>query len=122
MRAWVVERPGPMASGPLRLVDREVPEPGPGELLLKVRACGVCRTDLHVAEGDLPTHLPGVTPGHEIVGEVVDTGYGVRRFTRGERVGVAWLRGTCGVCSYCRRGAENLCPASSYTGWDAHGG
>jgi propanol-preferring alcohol dehydrogenase len=122
MRAWVVERPGPMATGPLRLVDRAVPEPGPGELLLKVRACGVCRTDLHVTEGDLPPHLPGVTPGHEIVGAVVDTGYGVRRFTRGDRVGVAWLRGTCGVCAQCRRGAENLCPASIFTGWDAHGG
>jgi propanol-preferring alcohol dehydrogenase len=111
-----------MASRPLRLVDRETPEPGPGELLLRVRACGVCRTDLHIAEGDLPPHLPGVTPGHEIVGEVVDTGYGVRRFTRGDRVGVAWLRGTCGMCPYCRRGAENLCPSSTYTGWDAHGG
>jgi propanol-preferring alcohol dehydrogenase len=111
-----------MASRPLRLVDRDVPEPGPGELLVRVRACGVCRTDLHVAEGDLPPHLPGVTPGHEIVGEVVDTGYGVRRFTIGDRVGVAWLRGTCGSCTYCRRGAENLCQSSTYTGWDAHGG
>jgi alcohol dehydrogenase, propanol-preferring len=122
MRAWVVERPGPVATGPLRLVDRAVPEPGPGELLLRVRACGVCRTDLHVAEGDLAPRLPGVTPGHEIVGDVADTGYGVRRFTRGDRVGVAWLRGTCGVCAQCRRGAENLCAGSTYTGWDAHGG
>lgn len=111
-----------MATRPLRLVEREMPEPGPGELLVRVRACGVCRTDLHVAEGDLPPHLPGVTPGHEIVGEVVDTGYGVRRFTIGARVGVAWLRGTCGSCTYCRRGAENLCASSLYTGWDAHGG
>jgi propanol-preferring alcohol dehydrogenase len=122
MRAWVVAKPGPIESGPLRLVERDVPVPGPGELLVRVRACGVCRTDLHVAEGDLPPHLPGVTPGHEIVGEVAGTGPGVRRFEVGDRVGVAWLRSTCGACSYCRRCAENLCPSSAYTGWDAHGG
>ncbi|MCW2888426.1 MAG: alcohol dehydrogenase, propanol-preferring [Streptosporangiaceae bacterium] len=121
MRAWSVLRPGPMASGPLGLIEREVPDPGWGELLLRVRACGVCRTDLHVAEGDLPVHLPGVTPGHEIVGEVVAAGPGCRH-TPADRVGVAWLRSTCGACTYCRRGAENLCPESAYTGWDAHGG
>jgi alcohol dehydrogenase, propanol-preferring len=121
MRAWAVERPGPMAGEPVRLVERDVPVPGPGELLVRVKACGVCRTDLHVAEGDLPVHLPGVTPGHEIVGEVVAAGPGCRR-DRGARVGVAWLRHTCGLCRYCRRGAENLCPESVYTGWDAHGG
>jgi propanol-preferring alcohol dehydrogenase len=121
MRAWSVLRPGPMAGGPLRPAEREVPEPGTGELLVRVLACGVCRTDLHVTEGDLPVHLPGVTPGHEIVGEVVATGPGCRR-SAGDRVGVAWLRHTCGACAYCRRGAENLCPDSRYTGWDAHGG
>ncbi|HEY7484000.1 MAG TPA: zinc-dependent alcohol dehydrogenase family protein [Streptosporangiaceae bacterium] len=121
MRAWAVHTPGPVATRPLRLVERDVPEPGPGELLLRVLACGVCRTDLHVAEGDLPTHLPDVTPGHEVVGTVVATGDGCRHAT-GDRVGVAWLRGTCGMCRYCRRGAENLCPFSVYTGWDAHGG
>ncbi|QKW33798.1 zinc-dependent alcohol dehydrogenase family protein [Actinomadura sp. NAK00032] len=121
MRAWVVEEPSPIASGPLRRADREVPSPGPGELLVRVLACGVCRTDLHVAEGDLPVHLPGVTPGHEIVGEVAEAGPGCLR-RPGDRVGVAWLRGTCGACRFCRRGAENLCPASVYTGWDAHGG
>ncbi|MEV4671780.1 MULTISPECIES: zinc-dependent alcohol dehydrogenase family protein [Actinomadura] len=121
MRAWVVERPSPIASGPLHRADREVPSPGPGELLVRVLACGVCRTDLHVAEGDLPVHLPGVTPGHEIVGEVADAGPGCLH-RPGDRVGVAWLRGTCGACRFCRRGAENLCPASVYTGWDAHGG
>lgn len=121
MRAWMVERPGPIADGPLRRAGREVPEPGPGELLVRVLACGVCRTDLHVAEGDLPVHLPGVTPGHEIVGEVAAAGPGCRRVP-GDRVGVAWLRGTCGACRHCRRGAENLCPHSVYTGWDAHGG
>ncbi|MEU8122023.1 zinc-dependent alcohol dehydrogenase family protein [Spirillospora sp. NPDC049024] len=121
MRAWVVEKPSPMATGPLRRADREVPSPGPGELLVRVLACGVCRTDLHVAEGDLPVHLPGVTPGHEIVGEVVSAGPGCLHGP-GDRVGVAWLRGTCGACRFCRRGAENLCPSSVYTGWDAHGG
>jgi propanol-preferring alcohol dehydrogenase len=121
MRAWVVERPAPIAAGPLTRADRDVPEPGQGELLVRVLACGVCRTDLHVAEGDLPVHLPGVTPGHEVVGEVVAAGPGCLHGV-GDRVGVAWLRGTCGACRFCRRGAENLCPASVYTGWDAHGG
>ncbi|MFC4056350.1 zinc-dependent alcohol dehydrogenase family protein [Actinomadura syzygii] len=121
MRAWTVETPGPIASGPLRRADRATPSPGPGELLVRVLACGVCRTDLHVAEGDLPVHLPGVTPGHEIVGEVVEAGPGTLHGT-GDRIGVAWLRGTCGACRFCRRGAENLCPYSVYTGWDAHGG
>lgn len=121
MRAWSVTAPGPIATRPMRPVEREVPDPGPGELLVRVRACGVCRTDLHVAEGDLPVHLPGVTPGHEIVAEVVAAGPGCRR-APGARVGVAWLRSTCGACRYCRRCAENLCPESGYTGWDAHGG
>jgi propanol-preferring alcohol dehydrogenase len=113
-----------MASGPLTLVDEPIPAPGPGELLVRVLACGVCRTDLHVAEGDLPVHLPHVVPGHEVVGEVVtlpadgDAG----GFAPGDRVGIAWLRGTDGTCRYCRRGSENLCPASVYTGWDADGG
>jgi len=110
-----------MATGPLELVERPVPSAGPGELLIKVRACGVCRTDLHVAEGDLPVRLAGVTPGHEVVGEVVEAGPGCLH-GRGDRVGVAWLRSTCGACRFCRRGAENLCERSSYTGWDAHGG
>jgi propanol-preferring alcohol dehydrogenase len=117
MRAWHVDQPG---LGRLRFSqDTPVPEPGPGELLLRVLACGVCRTDLHVAEGDLPAHRPGVTPGHEVVGEVVHAAAG---FAAGDRAGAAWLRRTDGNCQYCRRGAENLCPASVYTGWDADGG
>jgi len=105
------------------VTDAEVPQPGPGELLLAVRACGVCRTDLHVAEGDLPVHRTGVTPGHEVVGNVVAMGDGeAAEFAVGDRVGIAWLRHTCGHCRYCRRGAENLCPDSRYTGWDADGG
>jgi propanol-preferring alcohol dehydrogenase len=119
MLAWRVERPGPIATRPLRRHDEPDPVPGPGELLLRVLACGVCRTDLHVAEGDLPVHKPSVVPGHEVVGEVVAP---AGEFAAGDMVGVAWLRGTCGVCPYCRRGAENLCPSSVYTGWDADGG
>ncbi|MQY37631.1 putative alcohol dehydrogenase AdhA [Streptomyces sp. RB17] len=122
MRAWSVVRPGPVDGHPLRLVERPVPVPGADELLVRVRACGVCRTDLHVAEGDLPVHRAGVTPGHEVVGEVVGAGATVRDFAVGDRVGVAWLRRTDGVCAYCARGAENLCPRSEYTGWDADGG
>jgi propanol-preferring alcohol dehydrogenase len=99
-----------------------LPQPGPGELLLRVLACGVCRTDLHVTEGDLPPHLPGVTPGHEVVGEVVELGPRASGFAVGDKAGAAWLRWTCGVCKYCRSGAENLCPRSQYTGWDANGG
>jgi propanol-preferring alcohol dehydrogenase len=123
MRAWRVRCPGPVATGPMEFDDRvPVPEPGPGELLVAVRACGVCRTDLHVAEGDLPVHRRGVIPGHEVVGEVIALGPGAGGFAVGDRVGVAWLRHTCGDCVYCRRGAENLCPQSRYTGWDADGG
>ncbi|MBX7434664.1 zinc-binding alcohol dehydrogenase family protein [Mycobacterium sp. Y57] len=123
MRAWQVRRPGPMSSTPLVRTTVDVPRPGPGELLVAVRACGVCRTDLHVAEGDLPVHRRDVVPGHEVVGEVVQIGPGVdTELAVGDRVGIAWLRHTCGECEYCRRGRENLCPQSRYTGWDADGG
>jgi propanol-preferring alcohol dehydrogenase len=122
VRAWVVDRPGPVSTGPLVLTERPDPEPGQGELLVRVLACGVCRTDLHLAEGDLPPRAPRITPGHEVVGEVVAAGPGTSRFRPGDRVGVAWLAGTDGSCRYCRRGQENLCPASTYTGWDRHGG
>ena len=122
MRAWQVRTPGPLASGPLEFVEKPTPEPGPGEVLVRVLTCGVCRTDLHVTEGDLPVHRPHVTPGHEIVGQVVGSGAGAQRFALGERVGVPWLRRTCGVCRACRAGRENLCAASTYTGWDADGG
>ncbi|MGC5247328.1 zinc-binding alcohol dehydrogenase family protein [Gordonia sp. DT219] len=122
MRAWAVNRPGPIDTAPLALVDKPVPEPGAGELLVRMRACGVCRTDLHVCEGDLPVHRPGVTPGHEVVGEIVGLGDGVAGFGIGDRVGVAWLHHTDGTCAYCARGDENLCPASVYTGWDVDGG
>ncbi|MEU0566107.1 zinc-dependent alcohol dehydrogenase family protein [Nonomuraea sp. NPDC005983] len=123
MRAWVVESPGPAATWPLTLVERPVPAPGPGEVLVRVEACGVCRTDLHLAEGDLPPRRPLTSPGHQVVGRVVGRGDGESSWpAEGARVGVAWLRSTCGVCPYCRRGLENLCPSSTYTGWDADGG
>ena len=123
MRAWRVRRPGPVADRPLEFdAAAAVPDPGAGELLVAVRACGVCRTDLHIAEGDLPVHRPHVTPGHEVVGEVVALGDGATGFATGDRVGIAWLRHTCGQCVYCLRGDENLCPESHYTGWDADGG
>lgn len=127
MRAWRVRRPGPMATRPLEQITADVPRPGPSELLVAVRACGVCRTDLHVTEGDLPVHRNRVIPGHEVVGEVVEVGSQIGEaagdgFQVGDRVGIAWLRHTCGMCKYCRRGDENLCPESRYTGWDADGG
>jgi propanol-preferring alcohol dehydrogenase len=123
MTAWRVRRPGPMRTHPLERVTTEVPRPAADELLVAVHACGVCRTDLHVAEGDLPVHRPHVIPGHEVVGEVIEVGPAAGdSFTVGERVGIAWLRHTCGVCKFCMRGQENLCPQSRYTGWDADGG
>jgi propanol-preferring alcohol dehydrogenase len=106
----------------LALVDRPVPAPGPGQIRVRVSVCGVCRTDLHLAEGDLAPHRPGTVPGHEVVGTVDAVGTGVRLFAPGERVGIAWLRGTCGTCRFCRRGRENLCLAPAFTGWDADGG
>ncbi|MDT5093989.1 MAG: alcohol dehydrogenase, propanol-preferring [Mycobacterium sp.] len=122
MTAWRVRLPGPMTTRPLERVSADVPRPGSDELLVAVRACGVCRTDLHVTEGDLPVHRKGVVPGHEVVGEVVEVGEAASGFSVGDRVGIAWLRHTCGVCKYCVRGTENLCPYSLYTGWDADGG
>ena len=122
MKAWVVRRPAPIDEGPLALVERATPDPGPGELLVRVRVCGVCRTDLHLAEGDLAPHAADVVPGHEVVGIVERTGPGTSRFEVGDRVGIAWLRHTCGSCRFCRRDAENLCVAPLFTGWDADGG
>jgi propanol-preferring alcohol dehydrogenase len=122
MRAWTVDRPSPIDEGPLRLVEREPPEPGNSEVRVRVSVCGVCRTDLHVVEGDLPPHRVGVVPGHEIVGVVDAVGPGASRFELGDRVGIAWLRWTCGICRFCRRGDENLCVAPRFTGWDDDGG
>lgn len=122
MRAWVVDSPGPPETHPLQLVERAVPSPGPGEVLVRVESCGVCRTDLHLAAGELRPRRPQTVPGHEVVGRVVERGRDAERFPLGTRVGIAWLRSTCGRCRWCRRGQENLCPWSAYTGWDADGG
>src|SRR5690606_16512622 len=122
VRAWVVERPGPLDRGPLRSVTVPDPQPGPGEVRVRVSACGVCRTDLHLAEGDLQPRRPRTVPGHEVVGVVDAVGPGAERFAPGERIGIAWLRGTCGRCRWCRTGRENLCPSAVFTGWDADGG
>jgi propanol-preferring alcohol dehydrogenase len=122
MRAWVVRQPGPIDTGPLALIDRDPPEPGPGEIRIQVTVCGVCRTDLHLAEGDLAPHAPDVVPGHEIVGIVDRLGPGATRFAVSDRVGIAWLRQTCGTCRFCIRGDENLCLSPRFTGWDADGG
>ena len=118
MRAWVVSgRSG--APGRLDLVDRAVPECAPDEVVV---GGGLCRTDLHLADGDLPARAPATVPGHEVVGSVVALGSAADRFAVGDRVGIAWLRRTCGRCRSCRSGRENLCRASEYTGWDADGG
>jgi propanol-preferring alcohol dehydrogenase len=125
VRAWVVRRPGPVGGpepGPLERVELPEPEPGAGEVGVRVLACGVCRTDLHLAEGDLPQRRPATVPGHEVVGVVEALGPGAGRFALGDRVGIAWLRGTCGACRWCRTGRENLCPTARFTGWDADGG
>jgi alcohol dehydrogenase, propanol-preferring len=122
VHAWVVDHPAPVDERPLRRVERAEPEPGAGQVRIRVSCCGVCRTDLHLAEGDLPPRRPGVTPGHEVVGRVDALGTGAGRFRTGERVGVPWLGGTDGTCRFCRRGAENLCQAPAFTGWDTDGG
>jgi propanol-preferring alcohol dehydrogenase len=122
MRAWVVHVPGPMASEPLRLVERPVPEPGRGQIRIRVSTCGVCRTDLHLSEGDLTPRRPDVVPGHEVVGIVEAAGIGADRFALGDRVGAAWLARTCGDCRFCLDGRENLCLDPRFTGWDIDGG
>jgi propanol-preferring alcohol dehydrogenase len=122
VRALALAAQAPIETRPLRLEDRPVPAPGPGEVLVRVLACGVCRTDLHVVEGDLPLVRAPVVPGHQVVGRVERAGAGASRFAPGARVGIAWLRGTCGTCAFCARGRENLCPRSVYTGWHADGG
>jgi propanol-preferring alcohol dehydrogenase len=110
------------AGRPLDARERPIPAPGPGQVLIRVHACGVCRTDLHVVDGDLASPKPGVIPGHEIVGTVVEAGAGADRLRPGERVGVPWLGWACGTCGYCRSGRENLCDAARFTGYTLDGG
>jgi alcohol dehydrogenase, propanol-preferring len=118
MRAMLLDSP----RHPLRSAIVPDPEPAPGQLLIRVRACGICRTDLHVADGDLPEPKVPLVLGHEIVGEVVSVGAGADRFARGDRVGVPWLGWTCGECRYCRAGRENLCDRARFTGYQMDGG
>jgi propanol-preferring alcohol dehydrogenase len=122
MKAWVVDAPGPIDSKPLRRVERGLPIPGPGQVRVHVRVCGVCRTDLHLAEGDLTPKHPLVIPGHEVVGVVDELGAGCTRFGMGDRVGVPWLASACGICRYCLECRENLCTDPRFTGWDVDGG
>lgn len=122
MRAWVLDHQAPVESSPLSLRDVPDPRPGPDEVLLRVRACGICRTDLHVVEGDLPPRRLPLVPGHQVVGEVLECGPGVSGVRPGERYGVAWLNHTCGVCRFCRAGRENLCESPEFTGLTRDGG
>jgi propanol-preferring alcohol dehydrogenase len=118
MKAMVLDRPGL----PLRAAERPVPSPGPGEVQLRVRACGVCRTDLHVVDGELPDLGRPVVPGHQVVGVVEAVGPGVERLAPGQRVGVPWLGWTCGTCRFCASGRENLCGEARFTGYQIDGG
>lgn len=122
MRAMVLKAPAPVETAPLVLEQRRPPEPGPGQILIAVSACGVCRTDLHIVEGELPLVRSPLVPGHQIVGRVVGAGPGAGRFGPGARVGVGWLSRTCGTCAFCATGRENLCEAALCTGYHADGG
>ena len=122
MKAMVLERIAPIESSPLTLAELPDPRPGPGEVRLRVRCCAICRTDLHVIEGELPRQNLPIIPGHQIVGVVDQVGPDCTRLSVGQRVGVAWLRHTCGACGFCRAGRENLCESQRFTGYHADGG
>jgi alcohol dehydrogenase, propanol-preferring len=118
----LLRQPAPVADRPLRMDDVPDPAPGPGQILVEVRACGICRTDLHLVEGELPLLRSPVVPGHQVVGRVTARGRDATRFREGDRVGIAWLRRTCGRCLYCATDRENLCERAEFTGWHADGG
>ena len=122
MRAMVLDHSADAATAPLALREVPAPEPGPGQVRVRITVCGVCRTDLHVVEGDLPLPTLPIVPGHEIVGVVDRVGRDVRSVKDGDRVGIAWLQGTCGRCAFCRSGRENLCLEATFTGYHVHGG
>ena len=122
MRAWEVRKPGPLASGPLVRTEKSPPDPGAGQVRVRVSCCGVCRTDLHIAEGDLRPAAPAVVPGHEVVGIVDALGPDAQRFAVGDRIGIAWLGSTCQTCRFCLAGKENLCLAPVFTGYHRDGG
>lgn len=122
MRAMILPKPGPIESEPLLPADVPLPRPGRGEVRIRVSACGICHTDLHVVEGELPPHKLPLIPGHQVVGVVEALGPQVQGLREGDRVGVPWLYGTCGACDFCRRSDENLCDNAVFTGYDADGG
>jgi len=122
MKACVLDAPAPVGTNPLAYRDVPVPAPGPGEILVRVNFCCICRTDLHVVEGELPPRKSPVIPGHQVVGTVEKLGQGARRFAVGTRVGIAWLHSTDQTCEYCRAGAENLCDQPTFTGYTVDGG
>jgi propanol-preferring alcohol dehydrogenase len=122
MQAVVLTRTAPVDKSPLELREIDLPTPGPGEVRVRVRACGVCRTDMHIIEGDLPEMKRPVVPGHQVVGVVDRLGDEWEHFVEGQRIGIAWLRSTDGTCRFCRTARENLCPASRYTGYHYDGG
>ncbi|HID20884.1 MAG TPA: alcohol dehydrogenase, partial [Planctomycetaceae bacterium] len=122
MKAMVLETLAEIHTSPLKLVDRPEPQPGPREVRIRVSCCAICRTDLHVIEGDLPQHRLPIVPGHQVVGEVDQLGEGCQRLRVGDRVGIAWLRGTCGTCVFCSSGRENLCDQPRFTGYHVDGG
>ena len=122
MKACVLAAPARVESNPLQWIDVPTPEPAEDQLRIKVHACGVCRTDLHVVEGELRPHKSPVVPGHQVVGVVDELGPRARRFHKGDRVGVAWLHRTDGTCEYCRSGRENLCDKADFTGYTVDGG
>jgi propanol-preferring alcohol dehydrogenase len=122
MRAAVLHHPAPIATRPLAMEDLPIPEPAPGEVLLRVEACGVCRTDLHITAGELPPLRSAITPGHQIVGRIEKLGQGITGWRQGARAGVSWLGGTDGTCLLCRKGRENLCDHPTFTGYSVNGG
>jgi len=122
MKAWTIEEQKPIEKNPLKLVEYPCPEPKEHEIRVKVEYCGICRTDLHIVEGDIPLHKKPIIPGHEIVGIVDKVGKNVKKYRAGDRVGISWLNWTCGNCKYCKRGEENYCRYIKRTGWDADGG
>ena len=122
MKAWILNTPAPVSEHPLTSAEVSVPTPADDELLLRVAACGICRTDLHVVEGELPVRRSPLIPGHQIVGRVAAVGPSVEDFVIGDRVGVAWLNRTCGICEFCTTGRENLCERAAFTGWTVDGG
>ncbi|MGH9395047.1 MAG: zinc-binding alcohol dehydrogenase family protein, partial [Terriglobales bacterium] len=123
MQAWILAHPGPLSQHPLELTATPRPEAGAGEVLVRVRACAICRTDLHVVEGELPVRRARITPGHQVVGEIAElTGTERAGLKLGQRVGVAWLHSTCGACRFCGSCRENLCEQAEFTGWSVPGG